>query len=91
MRAGFIVSGVLGIGTVLVFAAAALVSTMFPNGATVAAGWNGNMGWGKGGMAVPMPVPAPGVVVDGGFIVNDGGGFTDANGVPVDRNGVPLK
>ena len=38
MRAGFIVTGVLGIGTVLVFGAAALVSLAFPNGATVAAG-----------------------------------------------------
>lgn len=63
MRAGFIVSGVLGIGTVLVFAAAALVSMAFPNGATVSAGWNGGTVWGKDGMGVngvvvPMPEPA---------------------------------
>ena len=67
MRAGVIVSGVLGLGTVLVFGAAALASAMFPNGATVAAGWNGatvaagwngGMVWGKDGMAVPMPAPA---------------------------------
>jgi hypothetical protein len=45
MRAGFIVTGVLGIGTALVFAAAALVSLAFPNGATVAAGWNGGAVW----------------------------------------------
>jgi hypothetical protein len=57
MRAGLIVSGVLGIGTVLVFGAAALFSLVFPNGATVSAGWNG-------GMAVPMPAPmAPAVEV----------------------------
>jgi hypothetical protein len=62
MRAGAIVTGVLGVGTVLVFAAAALVSTLFPNGTTVAAGWNGGMDWGKGGMAVPIPMPAPVVV-----------------------------
>lgn len=63
MRAGVIVSGVLGLGTVLVFGAAALVSAMFPNGATVAAGWNGGVVWGKGGgfvnggIAVPAPAP----------------------------------
>ena len=67
MRAGFIVSGVLGIGTVLVFAAAALFSIMFPNGGTVSAGWNGGMGWstdvmvGGGG---PIPVRAPGFVLE---------------------------
>lgn len=49
MRAGVIVSGVLGFGTVLVFGAAALVSAMFPNGTAVAAGWNGGVVWGKGG------------------------------------------
>jgi len=63
MRHGLVVSGVLGIGTVLVFGAAALVSAMFPNGATVAAGWNGGVVWGKdsgfvnGGVVVPMPPP----------------------------------
>ena len=57
MRAGLIVSGVLGIGTVLVFGAAALFSLVFPNGATVSAGWNGGGGWAKGGMAVPVPAP----------------------------------
>ena len=64
MRAGLIVSGVLGIGTVLVFGAAALFSLVFPNGATVSAGWNGGGGWANGGMAVPMPAPmAPAVEV----------------------------
>jgi hypothetical protein len=62
MRAGFIVSGVLGLGTVLVFAAAALVSLAFPNGATVSVGWNGGTDggqvWAKDGMAVPAPEPA---------------------------------
>ena len=70
MRAGVIVSGVLGLGTVLVFGAAALVSAMFPNGATVAAGWNGGWNggqvWAKDGMAVPMPAPALGT--EGGTI-----------------------
>ena len=67
MRAGVIVSGVLGLGTVLVFGAAALASAMFPNGATVAAGWNGGMAWGKDGMAVPMPAPAV-IGTEGGTI-----------------------
>ncbi|MDP2350390.1 MAG: hypothetical protein Q8M74_04450, partial [Chloroflexota bacterium] len=65
MRAGVVVSGVLGLGTVLVFAAAALVSAMFPNGATVAAGWNGGVVWGKGGgfvNAIAVPAPPPMVV-----------------------------
>ena len=73
MRPGFVVSGVLGIGTVVVFGAAALVSTLFPNGTTVAAGWNGGMMWTReqmfveGGVAVP--VPAPGIVDDGGGVL----------------------
>jgi hypothetical protein len=68
MRAGFIVTGVLGMGTALVFGAAALVSLAFPNGATVAAGWNGGGSWSKD--VVTMPVPAP-VTIDanGGTIV----------------------
>jgi hypothetical protein len=70
MRAALTVTGVLGIGTALVFAAAALVSLAFPNGGTVAAGWNGGAVWGKGGVTMPMPVPAP--VVDdtsGGSVI----------------------
>ena len=67
MRAGFIVTGVLGIGTALVFGAAALVSLAFPTGSTVAAGWNGG-GWTKG--VVTMQVPAP-ITIDanGGGLV----------------------
>ncbi len=64
MRAGLIVTGVLGIGTALVFAAAALVSLAFPNGGAVAAGWNGGAVWGKGGVEMPLPAP----------VVNDSGG-----------------
>ncbi len=74
MRPGFVVSGALGIGTVLVFGAAALVSTLFPNGTTVAAGWNGGMVWTReqafveGGVAVP--VPAPEIVGGGGMLMS---------------------
>jgi hypothetical protein len=74
MRRVLITSGVLGLGTALVFGAAALTATLFPNGATVAANMNSvMMGVGKpmimqGGFA-PAPaiaVPAPGVVVNDG-------------------------
>lgn len=73
MRAGVMVSGVLGLGTVLVFGAAAIASAMFPNGTTVAAGWNGGVVWGKGGgfvngnIAVPAPPPMV-VGAEGGMI-----------------------
>jgi hypothetical protein len=72
-----IVSGTLGLGTALVFAAAVLASALFPNGGTVQVGWNGG-GWEKG-IAIPEPMPAPaiqpGVIVDegkGGAIGDDG-------------------
>ncbi len=72
MRRVLITSGALGLGTALVFGAAALTATLFPNGATVAANMNNVMiGVGKpmiqGGFAAPAPVMAvPGVVVDDG-------------------------
>ena len=74
MRKGLLVSGVLGLGTALVFAAAALTATLFPNGTMVSAGWGGG-GWGKGGMAVPVPAPMmqPGVVADGPVFVGPDG------------------
>ena len=89
MRAAAIVTGVLGTGTVLVFALAGLVATLFPSGALVNASWNGGCvncggGWIQGGGPVPLPVPAPGVVVKGGVVF-------DANGNPVlDANGNPV-
>ena len=66
MRPGLIVTGVLGTGTALVFAAALLASALFPNGGEVAAGWNGG-DWAKP-MPVPMPVEVP---ADGGGMVDD--------------------
>jgi hypothetical protein len=60
MRPILIVTGVLGGGSALVFAVAALVATLFPTGTLVAASpWNGGV-FMKGGVAVPMP--APGIV-----------------------------
>jgi hypothetical protein len=77
MRRVLITSGVLGLGTALVFGAAALTATLFPTGATVGANMNGIMsnnvmiGVGKpmiqGGFAAPPPIMAvPGTVVDDG-------------------------
>jgi hypothetical protein len=66
MRPILIVSGVLGGGSALVFALAALVATLFPTGTLVAANpWNGGV-FMKGGVAVPMP--APPVMVNGGNV-----------------------
>ena len=66
MRAAAVVAGVLGVGTALVFAAAAVASALFPNGALVPSGWNGGCmdcggGWGKPGIGIPVPMPAPGI------------------------------
>jgi hypothetical protein len=72
MRAGLLVTGVLGAGTALVFAAAALTATLFPNGTVVTTQWNG--GWGGpcfdcGGWEVPAPMPMP--MPGGGFVEGD--------------------
>ena len=74
MQRALIASGVLGLGTALVFGAAAVTASLFPNGATVAASFNGgDMMFAKpamGGMAMPMPpqpmFAQPDVVVGGG-------------------------
>ena len=66
MRPILIVSGVLGGGTALVFAAAAVVGTMFPTGTLVAANPWGDQMFVRGGpvMAAPM-APGPVIVDDG--------------------------
>ena len=66
MRAAAVVTGVLGAGTAFVFAAAAVVSTLFPSGAMVPSGWNGGCmdcggGWAKPGIGIPLPMPAPAI------------------------------
>jgi hypothetical protein len=65
MRRILICSGILGGGTALTFAAAALTATLLPSGPLVPASpWSQNVFAGKGGsMVAPMPVPAP-VVID---------------------------
>jgi hypothetical protein len=63
MRRILICTGILGGGTALTFAAAALAATLLPGG-TIVPGNNGVMfatGGGvmvKGGVAVPVPAPA---------------------------------
>ena len=73
MRAGLLVTGVLGAGTALVFAAAALTATLFPNGTVVTTQWNGGWGGGPcfdcGGWEVPAPMPMP--MPGGGFVEGD--------------------
>lgn len=59
MRAGLIVTGVLTLGTALTFGAAALVASAFPNGTTIAAGFNNTFINGKGPVPILMPAPAP--------------------------------
>jgi hypothetical protein len=74
MQRVLIVGGVLGLGTAIVFGAAALTATLFPNGTLVAGSWNSmsvNGGWvvGKGGgiMTAPVPVPA---TIGGGPVID---------------------
>ena len=67
MRAGLVVTGVLGLGTAVVFAFAALTATLFPNGTVVATNpWGNPMmrNWAGGDLAVPMPAPAIDVAPD---------------------------
>ena len=69
MHKAVVVSGVLGLGTAIVFGAAALAATMFPNGGTVSMGWNGSVMTEKGiavppGVVAPAPMPFP-VTIDG--------------------------
>ena len=82
MQRALIASGVLGLGTALVFGAAAVTATLFPSGATVAT--NMNIMWARDdvmmakpmppGIAMPMPAaPAPLEITD------RGGGWTVPN------------
>jgi len=74
MRRILICSGVLGGGTAIVFALAALTASLFPNGTVLSTGWNGpwldqRIVW--GGMPVPAPVVLEGPAPDPGFMVTD--------------------
>ena len=64
MRPILIVSGVLGGGSALVFAVAALVSTLFPNGTLVATNpWNSDVRF-LGGPAKVMPAIGQPLIID---------------------------
>jgi hypothetical protein len=72
MHRAVIVSGVLGLGSGLVFGAAALAAALFPNGGTVNAGWN-SFGGVERGVAMPAPMPVqvdPDVFTDEGKAVD---------------------
>ncbi len=92
MRA-IIVTAVLGLGTALVFGAAALTATLFPNGTMVASGWSG--GWmTKEAVPVPMPAiqvaPMPMVIDDSGNVGGGSGGIVvtqDFKALPGDTTG----
>jgi hypothetical protein len=75
MQRALIASGVLGLGTALVFGAAALTASLFPNGSAVAASFNGgDMMFAKPGMgAMPVPMPAQPVFAQPGVVVGGGG------------------
>jgi hypothetical protein len=65
MHRALVVSGVLGLGTVIVFGAAALAATLFPNGGTVNMAWGGGVMMDKGiAVPAPMPIPLPAVGTD---------------------------
>jgi hypothetical protein len=82
MHRAAIVSGVLGLGSVLVFGAAALAAALFPNGGTVNAGWNSFGGLERGGIAMPAPMP---VQVDPGVLIDEGKGIDVPGTVVEDR------
>jgi hypothetical protein len=66
MRRILICTGILGGGTAITFAAAALVATMFPTGNLVYGQQNVvfDRGFNGGGIVMPAPVPQPSVFVD---------------------------
>jgi hypothetical protein len=93
MKRILVCTGVLGGGTALVFALAALTAIAFPQGTRVAAGWNGGPWvkdvWG-GGVAVPVPAPAievaPAPVEVAPFVIDrgaDGVALPDAGFKPL--------
>ena len=92
MRSGVLVTGVLGLGTALVFGAAALTASLFPNGTVVQTSWGGGWGgpmieeggWIKGGGWAPgaEPIPMPLVIPEREFI--EGDVFVDGVHVAVD-------
>jgi hypothetical protein len=77
MRRILVCTGVLGGGTALVFALAAMTAIAFPNGTMVSAGWSGGPvvgGWNGGVVPAPAPVFVPAIeppMVEGGIAIPD--------------------
>ena len=89
MKRILVCTGVLGGGTALVFALAALTAIAFPQGTRVAAGWNGANGgpwvkdaWG-GGVAVPVPAPAVDVAPSSSSVARTASRIPDAGFQPL--------
>jgi hypothetical protein len=82
MHRAVVVSSVLGLGSVVVFGAAALAAALFPNGASVSPGWNSVGGFDRG-IAVPAPMPVP--AIDPNVMIDEGKGV-DVPGVVVEDN-----
>jgi len=86
MRAGLMVSGILGLGTALTFGAAVVVGTLFPNGTMVAGAANqcggGVMMVAGGGVTNCV---STGIAVGGGgqVFTTNGGSTTLTVGAPV--------
>lgn len=93
MRAA-LVTGVLGLGTAVVFALAAVTATLFPNGTLVNQSWDGmwrgEVGW---EVAVPAPMPMPAIEVDPALIdpgiMVEGDGFDALPGDTVGGGDAP--
>lgn len=73
MRRVLICTGVLGGGTALTFAAAALAATMLPGGTIIPSSGFMDSVVVKGGPALIQPVPVAPIVVDDGPTVAPGG------------------
>jgi len=76
MQRALVVGGTLGLGTAIVFGAAALAATLFPNGGTVSASWN------NGEMMIERGVAMPAVGIDDVQIIENEKG----DAVGIDQN-----
>jgi hypothetical protein len=86
MRSGLAVTGVLGLGTGLVFAAAAVAATVFPNGGTIV---GSSLGWAPDRLMVQRgPLQFRGGVMTDDVVVFDDGVAVDG-GITTPEQGPP--
>jgi hypothetical protein len=103
MRRILVLTGVLGGGTAVVFALAALTSALFPNGTTVTSTWGASVGirqqmnWVNTQVAPAEDVPAVfrsategGVPIGGSMVVADDGTAGGFVTIRIDENGNPI-